>query len=198
VPDRPDPRFEAAIAAIDAVNADDPESLTVDGVARPKGIVHAELMTAWVRRLSNEPSDAQLLAARAHHLRRWSVPRSSYPDGRSGYLRWRTELRRQHATDVAAILVDVGYDEATVERVSAIVNKRGLGVDPEVQAHEDALCLVFLGNQLADTTDRLGDEKMVDVLRKTAAKMSPQGIALVAELPIRPHDQGLIEQALAG
>lgn len=193
-----DGRFEAAIAAIDAANAADPETVTVDGADRPKEVAHAELMTRWLLRLDPEASEAQLLAARAHHLRRWEVPRSSYPDGRSGYLRWRTDLRKRHAREVASILEDLGYDDATVERVTAIINKRGLGVDPQVQAHEDALCLVFLGNQLAATVDRLGDEKMVEVLRKTAGKMSPEALALVGELPIRPHDLALIERALAG
>lgn len=198
MPARVDGRFEAAIAAIDAANAADPETVTVDGADRPKEVAHAELMTRWLLRLDPEASEAQLLAARAHHLRRWEVPRSSYPDGRSGYLRWRTDLRKRHAREVASILSDLGYDDATVDRVTAIINKRGLGVDPQVQAHEDALCLVFLGNQLAATVDRLGDVKMVEVLRKTAAKMSPEALALVGELPIRPRDLALIERALAG
>lgn len=198
MPARVDGRFEAAIAAIDAANAADPETVTVDGADRPKEVAHAELMTRWLLRLDPEASEAQLLAARAHHLRRWEVPRSSYPDGRSGYLRWRTDLRKRHAREVASILSGLGYDDATVDRVTAIINKRGLGVDPQVQAHEDALCLVFLGNQLAATVDRLGDVKMVEVLRKTAAKMSPEALALVGELPIRPRDLALIERALAG
>lgn len=198
MPDLATGRFEAAISAIDAANSDDPETVVIDGVERPKELAHAELMTGWVRRLDPQATEAQLLAARAHHLRRWSTPRLSYPEGRAGYLRWRAALRKQHAREVAGILVDVGYDEATVERVRAIIEKRGLGVDPQVQVHEDALCLVFLGTQLAQTVDRLGDDKIVEVLRKTAAKMSPAGLALVGELPIRPSDQALIEQALAG
>ena len=56
-----------------------------------------------------------------------------------------------------------------------IIRKEGLGTDPQVQVHEDALCLVFLETQLAATVDDLGDDKMLDVIRKTAAKMSPDG-----------------------
>ena len=82
-------------------------------------------------------------------------------------------------------------------RVQAIGRKEGLGSDPQVQAHEDALCLVFLETQLAATTDDLGDDKMLDVIRKTAAKMSPAGLAQVAELPMRDHDRALIGRALA-
>src|SRR5690606_21022642 len=123
---------------------------------RPKELAHAELMTEWVRRLDPDPSEAQLLAARAAHLRRWGTPRSSYPDGRAGYLRWRRDLQQQHADEVGAILERVGYDPATVERVQQLVTKRGLGIDPAVQVHEDALCLVFLETQLADTAAKLG------------------------------------------
>ena len=64
-------RFARAVAAIDDANADDPNTITVDGVERPKELAHAEMMTDWVRRLDPDASNAQLLAARAHHLRRW-------------------------------------------------------------------------------------------------------------------------------
>ena len=189
-------RFGAAIAAIDAANAEDPHTIEVRGERRPKEQAHAELMTEWVGALDPHADEAQLLAARAHHLRRWALPRSSYPEGRAGYLRWRTALRKQHSTEVAAILEGVGYEPEVVERVQAIVEKRGLGTDPAVQVHEDALCLVFLETQLAETVDRLGEDKVVDVIRKTAAKMSPDGLARVAELPLRPRDRALLQRAL--
>jgi len=193
-----DERFARAIAAIDAANADDPHTLVVRGAVRPKEQAHAELMTEWVRALDPEADDAQLLAARAHHLRRWTLPRASHPEGRAGYLRWRTALRHQHAADVAAILAEVGYGPAEIERVQAIVEKRGLGTDPAVQVHEDALCLVFLETQLAATAGQLGDEKVVAVVRKTAAKMSPAGLAAAAALPLEPSARAVLEAALAG
>lgn len=196
-PADPGPRLERALAAIDAANADDPATLVVDGVERPKELVHAELMTAWVRRLDPSASEAQVLAARAHHLRRWSLPRSAYPEGRAGYLRWRTTLKRQHATEVAEILRGVGYDDATVEQVERIVRKEGLGRDPAVQVHEDALCLVFLQTQLVDVTEQLGDAKTIEVLQKTARKMSQQGLAAVAELALPPAATRILDLALS-
>ncbi len=189
-------RFEQAIAAIDAANAGDPHTIEVRGEVRAKEQAHAELMTEWVQRLDPAADEAQLLAARAHHLRRWSMPRTTYPEGRAGYLRWRTALRKQHAAEVAELLTGVGYDDATVERVRAIVNKEG--ADPAVQVHEDALCLVFLETQLASTTDQVGDEKMLGVIRKTVAKMSPSGMAHIDGIPMRDGDRGLIARALAG
>jgi hypothetical protein len=189
-------RLAAALAAIDAANADDPNVIVVDGVERPKEQAHAELMTDWVRRLDPECSEEQILAARAHHLRRWTVARSSYPDGRSGYLRWRTALKQQHADDVAAILRDVGYDDEAIERVQRIVRKQGLGRDPAVQVHEDALCLVFLETQFDELIERLGDDKTIDVLRKTAKKMSPAGLEAAQGLRYSPPAAALLGRAL--
>jgi Domain of unknown function (DUF4202) len=191
-------RLERALAAIDAANADDPHTIVVRGEVRPKEQAHAEMMTRWVRRLAPDCSEEQLIAARAHHLRRWAIPRGDYPRDRGGYLRWRTALRRQHAEDVAAIMREAGYDDTSIARVQAIVRKQGLGRDPDVQVHEDALCLVFLETQFDELTDQLDDEpKMIDILRKTAAKMSPAGLAAAQELPYSEAGAALLQRALA-
>ena len=198
-----DDRLARALAAIDAANADDPVRITVRGEERPKEVAHAEMVAEWVQRLADEPSDELLLAARAHHLRRWTIPRSSYPTGRAGYLRWRNAQHEQHAIDVARILDDVGYDDASVGRVQDLVRKRGLGGDadtrdPEVQVLEDALCLVFLETQLAELAGRLDDDKVVEILQKTARKMSDQGLAAAHEVELDAESRALLERALAG
>lgn len=192
----PDDRLGRALAAIDDANAGDPATLVVDGVEQPKEQAHARLMTEWVRRLDPTASDAQILAARAHHLRRWSLPRDAFPEGRAGYLRWRTQLKRQHAEEVGEILQRQGYDEDTIQRVQQIVRKEGLGRDPAVQVHEDALCLVFLQTQLVEVAAQLGEDKTIDVLRKTARKMSPAGLDAAAQLELDPEAQRLLARAL--
>ncbi|HEX5614843.1 MAG TPA: DUF4202 domain-containing protein [Acidimicrobiia bacterium] len=169
-----DARFTTACERIDAANADDPTRVTIRGREGPKELLHARLVTEWVDDLSDEPSEALLLAARGHHFRRWTVPRASYPAGRAGYLRWRRDLHRRHADELGALLRDVGYDDDTIERVGAIVRKRDLA-DPETQALEDALCLVFLETQLTDVAAKLDPDKLRTVLAKTLAKMSPAG-----------------------
>src|SRR5438105_15164090 len=123
-------RFGRAIAAIDAANGDDPHD---------KELRHSKLATKWVRRLRPDAGEALLLAARAHHIRRWAIPRASYPEGRAGYLRWRRDLQRAHADDVARILTAEGYDDATIARVQDIVRKRTLARHPEVPVLQDAL-----------------------------------------------------------
>ena len=191
-------RFERAIAAIDAVNADDPNTILISGVERPKELAHSEMMTAWVTRLQPGASEALLLAARAHHIRRWAVPRSSYPDGRAAYLRWRRDLHQRHAADVGAILDDAGYDALTIARVQDIVRKRGLGRDDDVQVLEDALCLVFIETQFGELAAKLERPLMVDVVRKTLKKMSVAGQAVALSLEMPPDDRAMIEEATRG
>jgi hypothetical protein len=174
----------AAFAAIDAANADDPHTVVVRGAERPKELAHAELAVEWIHRLVPEPSDALLLAARAHHVRRWEIPRASQPEGRAGYLRWKRLLQQHHAEVAASVLGEVGVDPATVERVQALVKKERLKSDPEVQALEDALCLVFVETQFGELTEQLGDDHMVEVVAKTLRKMTPGGREAALGLPL--------------
>jgi hypothetical protein len=57
-------RLAAALAAIDAANAEDPIACTVRGRTGPKEVMHAELVTEWVRALQPDSSEPLLLAAR--------------------------------------------------------------------------------------------------------------------------------------
>lgn len=190
-------RFAQAVAAIDAVNAEDPVRLVIDGQERAKELVHADVVERWVRHLDPEADDAQLLAARAHHLRRWAVGRHEYPEGRAGYLRWRADAKRRQADEVAELLRGVGYGEGTVERVADLVAKRGLGRDPQVQTHEDALCLAFLELQFDEVAERLGFDHTVSVVAKTAAKMSPAGLAATSEIAFSEAGRAILAAALA-
>lgn len=191
-------RLRRALAAIDAANADDPNTIEVRGAMRPKELAHAELASEWIERLRPGAGEALRLAARAHHLRRWEIPRSAHPPGRRGYHRWRRELQRFHAERVSAILRAEGYDEGTVARVADLVCKRGLGRDPEVQALEDALCLVFLETQLAGIAGRLDTSRLEDVLRKTLAKMSPAAVEQARSLPLAGTARELLHRAADG
>ncbi|HWS44797.1 MAG TPA: DUF4202 domain-containing protein, partial [Acidimicrobiia bacterium] len=178
-------RLHAALSAIDEANRADPTTVTVGDRTGPKEIVHAELVTAWVRRLVPDTPEALVLAARGHHLRRWTVPRATYAAGRAGYLRWRKDLHDQHARELGEILTRAGYDDAMAARVQALVRKDGVGragagADADAQALEDALCLVFLETQLPDVAIRLEPGTLAGVLSKTARKMSAVGRAHIS------------------
>jgi hypothetical protein len=194
----PDPRFAAALAAIDAANAEDPTAETVEGRRVPKELAYARRMTAWLDRLAPEASEALRLAVRAQHIRRWTVPRDGYPMDRQGYHRWRTALARFHAEAAGAILERAGYDAATVARVGSLIRKERLRSDPEAQTLEDVACLVFLESYLADFAGRHDEAKVVDILRKTWRKMSKRGQDAALGLDLAPAGRRVLDRALAG
>ena len=191
-------RFHDAIRRIDAANAGDPHTLIVNGEARPKELTHAAMLTDWVRRLRPDAGEALLLAARAHHIRRWSIPRDDYPSGRRGYLRWRTALHAMHAAEVGRVLQEAGYDADEIARVQQLVRKHNLTRDPEAQTLEDGLCLVFLETQFADLRAQHPAEKIADIVQKTWRKMSPAARELALELDLPSDDRAALEQALVG
>lgn len=173
--------------------------MSVAGVNRPRALVEAERLSAWVLRLDPNASVALRLAARCQHLERWTIPRESYPPGRVGYLTWRTELARFHARRAGEILSEVGCDQATIQAVQRINLKQNLKSNPDSQTMEDALCLVFLEHDfdafLAKYPDR---SKAVEILRKTWKKMSARGHEAALALPLSPQARELVGEALSG
>ena len=190
-------RFEAAAAAIDAANADDPNRVVVGGVDEPLALAHGRLADGWVQRLGTDADDALRLAARAHHLRRWEVPRTSYPEGRPGYLRWRRDQKARHARDVEALLRAAGYGEGEVARVQSLIRRDHLSTEPDAQVVEDAACLVFIETQLAEMATRLERDHLLDVIRKTGRKMSAAGLAKVTDIDLDDTTRALLIEALA-
>jgi len=191
-------RFEAAIAAFDALNAQDPNSVTNATEKIPKELHDARAMSRWIDTLYPNAPETVKLAARCQHLCRWEIPRSSYPEGRVAYLKWRNDLKCFHADKSEAVLKQLGYDAATVDAVRNINLKKGLGNDPGVQAVEDALCLVFLEFQFESYLGAWEEDKIIKILQKTWGKMSEHAREAALKLPFSPGAAGLIHQALKG
>jgi hypothetical protein len=194
-------RLEAMVAEahrrFDAVNAEDPRSIEVDGVARPRELAQAEWLEAWVHRVVPTPSLALRLAARCQHLGRFRIPRDEYPRDRAGSLTWRRDLARMHAELAGAILAELGFDAATRDAVRRINLKKAIKQDDEVQAMEDALCLSFLEHDFVPFIDDYDDAKVIDIVRKTWAKMSERGHELAIRLPLSGRARELVERALS-
>jgi Domain of unknown function (DUF4202) len=193
MPDQTD-RFRAAIGRFDAANSED--STQIDGI--PAELLYARRMTDWLSRLYPDASEPLQLAARAQHIRRWSIPRSSYPMDRAGYHRWRTALYTFHADAASEILRGAGYDEPTISRVRSLLRKEKLKADPETQALEDVACLVFLENYFADFAAKHVEQKVIDILRRTWKKMSDRGRAAAMDLALPDQAKRLVERALGG
>ncbi|KAK1770531.1 cytochrome b2 [Phialemonium atrogriseum] len=138
-------------------------------------------MTRWLELRSPDASPALQLACRAQHFRRWEIPRSSYPMTRPGYLTWRAKLKAQAASQITELLASPAITpplpQDAIERTAALIRKENLSKDEETQVLEDVACLVFLDDQFDDFHKRpeIDEEKIIGILRKTWAKMSPKG-----------------------
>ena len=126
-------RLQAVLAAIDAANAADP---TLE-VGRPAALLYGERMSDELARLRPEASEHLRIAVRGQHVERWRVPRGAYPEGRAGYLAWRTDQARAHAERVSGLMADAGYAEADRARVASLLRKEGIKRNPEAQMLED-------------------------------------------------------------
>jgi hypothetical protein len=139
-------RFAEVVAAIDAANAHDPNTIEIDGQRVAAELVYGQRMSETLARLAPEASEALRIAARGQHIERWTSPRRGYPEGRVGYLRWRKDLQAFHAARVGEIMTAAGYDAAAIGRVGALIRKERLKADAEAQTLEDVACLVFLAH----------------------------------------------------
>ena len=192
-----DNRLQQAIELIDRANAQDPKSVDENGTERPGELVYGERMSAALAGYCDQPSEHLQIAVRAQHLERWTSPRSSYPEGRAGYLKWRTDLKRYHAERAGELMRQAGYDEADIDRVATLIDKRGIKRDPEVQMLEDVACLTFLQHYAADFIAPHDDDKVMDILAKTARKMSAEGLQAAAGLDLPDRLSRLLHQALS-
>jgi Domain of unknown function (DUF4202) len=190
-------QFPEAIRRFDEENGRDPHTVHAEGSAHPYELLYAKRLTDWVLRLCPDASEPLLLAARCQHISRWMIPRGSYEMTRGGYLRWRNDLKRFHATKSAEILREVGYDEAIIAHVGDLNLKKQLGQDPDCQILEDALCLVTIQYQLSDLVAKTEPAKMIGILQKTWKKMSNKARDYALALPLSDDEKRLIERALA-
>lgn len=180
-----DERFRRAEAAFEAAHREDPRRKG-DGTVSES---YHRALAGWLDRLEPKASEPLRLAARCQHIRRWRIPRTEYPPGKIGYRQWRRDLAAFHADEAAAILAGAGYGQGEIERVKCLLLKENLKSDPECQALEDAICLVFLETEFVSFAAKHEDEKLKVILRKTLLKMSPRGhkeaLRLVETLPER-------------
>ena len=191
-------RFQKAMRRIDLANSEDPNREVVDGVDVPKELLYSQRMSHWLARLAPDASEELQIAVHAQHIRRWTIPRNTYPMDRDGYLRWRTDLGRFHAETTAAILKECGYDETAIARVSALIRKERFKADPEAQTLEDTACIVFLESYFAGFARQRDDEEIVRILTRTWKKMSENGRQAALTLTLPPEAGALLARALAG
>ncbi|KAL1857292.1 hypothetical protein Plec18170_003411 [Paecilomyces lecythidis] len=190
-------KYDLALRRIDEAHSDDPNIVTVDGAQVPYELHYANKMTKYLDLHTHSASEPLRLAIRAQHLRRWEVPRISYPQTKPGYFAWRTFLKKRQAELAEQICLESGYSEAEAARVAALVRKEDLKKDQETQALEDVACLVFLDDQFEEFEKGYDEEKIISILRKTWGKMSDRGHELALQIQMSDRAKELVGKALA-
>ncbi len=186
-------RLRTCLARFDAANAEDP-GLEPDG--SPKALAYAQRMSEWLERLDPEAPVELRLAVRAQHIRRWEIPRDSYPKGRTAYLQWRRDLGRYHADVAGTIMRECGYDGETVARVQSVIRKERFKADPWAQRLEDVACLVFLEHYFETFAEEQDRDSIVNILQRTWKKMSEAGRKAALTIDHSPPCADLMQSAL--
>lgn len=168
-------RLENTLAAIDTVNRQDPDLRE----GAPAAWLYGRRMTAECQRLFPKASETLQIAARGQHIERWVLKRRDFPEGRAGYLTWRTELAKHHAARVGEIMQVEGYGHQDIDLVRKMIRKEGIKRDEDVQALEDVICFTFLKWYFAPFAPTQDPEKLDRIVTKTALKMSTEARARV-------------------
>ena len=169
-------RLAQAFAGIDAANAADPKG---------EAELYGKRMSATLDRFRPDAPEPLRIAVRAQHIERWKIPRASYPEGRIAYLTWRKELQKLHAARAGEIMRACGYAEEEIARTGSLLRKERLKQDPDAQTLEDVICLVFLEFEAEPFIAKHEDEKVREILAKTAKKMSAEGLAAAGRVKMR-------------
>ncbi|MGI4729896.1 MAG: DUF4202 domain-containing protein [Janthinobacterium lividum] len=191
------PKLQQAFAKFDAYNAKDPNQEISEEKTYPKEVLYAERMTKKLNDYASDSPEYMQLAVRCQHIGRWEIARNVYPMDRPGYLTWRSQLKLHHTKVAGPILQECGYDEETISKVKALLLKKNLQQNTDTQLIEDVICLVFVEYYLDDFSRQHSEEKMLDIVRKTLKKISPQGIEAALKIHMTEHVKSLIMKATA-
>ena len=189
-------RFQNALQRIDAANAKDPNKVVIDDTIVAKELLYSDRMLNRLMDFAPDASEAIQMAAKGQHICRWEIARNTYPMDRVGYLKWREALKKFHASKNTSILKEVGYENAFIDRVCFLIEKKLLKKDAETQLLEDVICLVFLEYYLEEFILKHDTEKLKNIIIKTWNKMSEKGQKTALTLSFSTASLQLIKEAL--
>jgi len=181
--------LKQAIQLLDQANADDPKN----GVE----LLYSQRMLNTLQDFKKGASDPLTLACYAQHVCRWKLARKDYPTGLEGYLKWRKDLAKLHASVLADVMQQSGFNDDDIKQASNIIQKKRLKKDPEAQTMEDVSCLVFLNHYFDPFVEKHSEERIIDIVQKTWAKMSDEGHAAALALALPEHLKNLVIKALS-
>lgn len=180
-------RLQVILAEIDAANACDPTLEDDNGARKPAALLYGQRMSLTLTEFAEAPSEALQIAVRGQHIERWTRPRAAYPEGRAGYLQWRRDAAAFHAQRLGGLMTTEGYDPEACAHVTSLVRKLGLKTDADAQMLEDVACLVFMRWYFAPFAQSRTPDQILQIVEKTAKKMSARGREVALNLPLPGH-----------
>lgn len=177
------------MSRFNCVHHEDPETTVWGGSEIPKACLYHDRLSYWLKQLDPDASEPLQLAAGCQHIRRWAISRSNYPEGLSGYRRWRSALMEFHVKEASLVLREAGYDDVTIGRVRDFLTKKNLKSDAEARLFEDAICLVFFETELAKFASKHERDRVIRILRKVWKKMSTNGHETAQQLAVQLPSQ---------
>lgn len=179
-----------AIEIINNVLKEDPKQ---------EAFLYSQQCFGWLKKIEPDYTEAQELAARCQHFKRWDIPRSDFPMDKKGYYQWRIKLYTYQADKAGEVLEKVGFEEALITEVKEMIAKKDLRRSVNSQLIEDVACLVFLENYIqpfASTKD-YSEEKWIKIIQKTWSKMSDKAHKFALQINFPKPIEDLIQKALA-
>lgn len=190
-------RYAAAVAEMLRVHGQDPRRERDETGEHPVELLYTGRLVAWIERLDPGAPEEVLLAAHGLHLSRWTIPRDTYPMTRKAYHDWRNRLRALHADETEDILRECFYEDATVARVRELVLRSTYPDDPESRVIEDAVSLLLLERQFVEFAAKTERGKLLRVVRRVWARMTPEAQEIALSLPLGPAEAEVVREALA-
>lgn len=190
-------KYNKAISLIDEANKKDVNQEIYNDITYPKEYIYGVRMSEKLEEFMPNAPESLKIAVRCQHICRWEIPRNEYPMDRVGYLKWRNELKKLHAKKAEEILTEVGYEQELIEEVKFMLQKKQLKKNELTQALEDVICLVFLQYYFDDFAAKHSEEKIIDIVQKTWAKMSEDGHQAALKLPFSETGLSIVQKALA-
>jgi hypothetical protein len=181
-------QFQNAIKKFDDYNAADPKG---------NEVAYAQRMSDRLSKFRPDAAEHIQLAIRCQHIGRWQIPRNTYPEGKKGYIAWRNKLKDHHAEIAGRILTECGYDPDMIHKVQDLLEKKDLRSNPDTQLLEDVVCMVFVEFYLEDFALKHDDTKVIDILKKTFRKMTPEAINVATGFELPPRAKELLGRAAA-
>ncbi len=189
------------LSAIDDINRQDPNLITVNNSKHPKELIYGQQMSNCLNQYWPEANELLQIAVRAQHIKRWQLKRTEFAEGKAGYYQWRIAQGKFHAELTASIMQEQGYSSEATKQCASIIRKENLKTNPDSQTLEDVACLVFLMHYFdefsAKYTQQNNEAKIVRIVKLTWGKMSNEAHDIALSLTLPEHLAAIVAKALA-